>query len=305
MIDWLNVIVKQAAIAVDPQITAAAARLSAAGYLSAPRILLDGVLWIAGAGVAIPLGRWWITVPIVLLIGALPLHDLLVHGHEGTHDLISRNPHINEVLTWLTLGIVGISSTAHRAFHLDHHLDPHSEGDPEFQLFNSVVRGVPGWAYLLIPAAAQVGINSYPFRRSKHRTHRIRVTVDLAFSMLLHAALALSLGARLYLLFVIAPMYSGLFISSVLRGICEHHGVPPGNKWTNARSITTNRSLEFFWSNVNYHLEHHLFPSVPFHKLPALRKVLEQDLSLHASVIDDGYVRTSLALLGEPAHFKS
>ena len=305
MIDWLEVIVKQAPIAIDPGISAAAGRLSAARYLSAPRILLDAVIWIAAGEVAVSSGRWWITLPIILLIGGFPLHDLLVHGHEGTHDLISRNPHVNEVLTWLTLGLVGISSTAHRCFHLDHHLDPHSEGDPEFQLFNSVVRGVPGWCYLLIPAAAQVGVNSYPFRRTKHKAHRIRVVIDLACSILLHAALALALGAKLYLLFVIAPMYTGLFISSVLRAVCEHHAVKAGDKWTNARSIATNRWLEFLWSNVNYHLEHHLFPAVPFHKLPALRRLLEQDLSLHASVIEDGYVRTSLALLREPAHFKS
>ena len=304
VIDWLEVIVKQAAITIDPGITAAASRLSAVGYRSVPRILLDVLLWTLAAGVAESFGRWWITAPIILLIGALPLHDLLVHGHEGTHDLISRNPHVNEVLTWLTLGLVGISSTAHRAFHLDHHLDPHTDRDPEFQLFNSVVRGVPGWAYLVIPAAAQLGINLYPFRCRKHNQHRRRVAIDVACAIALHAALALMLGIKLYLLFVIAPMYSGLFFASVLRGICEHHAVKAGNKWTNARSVATNRWLEFFWSNVNYHLEHHLFPSVPFHRLPELRKLLDEELSLHASVIDDGYVRTSLALLREPTHFK-
>ena len=310
MIDWLAVIVKQAAITIDPGITTAASRLSAAQYRSIPRIILDVLLWVAAAAAAVALGSWWITIPIILLIGALPLHDLLVHGHEGTHDLISRNPKVNEVLTWLTLGIIGVSSTAHRAFHLDHHLDPHTERDPEFRLFNSVVRGVPGWAYLVIPAGAQIGINSYPFRSSKHRQFQQRVIIDLACAILLHSALALTLGVRLYLLFVIAPMYSGLFVASVLRGICEHHwlkagGVKAGSKWTNARSITTNRWLEFFWSNVNYHLEHHLFPSVPYHRLPELRTLLEKELSLHSSVIDDGYVRTSLALLREPAHFKS
>ena len=305
VVDWLDVIVKQSAITIDPGISAAAGRLSAARYYSVQRILLDGILWTAGAGAALFLARWWITLPIILLIGALPLHDLLVHGHEGTHDLISRSAPVNEFFTWLTLGLVGISATAHRAFHLDHHLDPHTDRDPEFRLFNSVVRGVPGWAYLLIPAAAQIGIDSYPFRSSKHRQLRRRVAFDLLFAVLLHAVLAVTLGIRLYLMFVIAPMYSGLFFASVLRGICEHHSLKAGSKWTNARTISTNRSLEFFWSNVNYHLEHHLFPSVPFHKLPELQRLLKDDLSRQSSVIDYGYVRTSIALLKEPAHFKS
>jgi fatty acid desaturase len=65
---------------------------------------------------------------------------------------------------------------------------------------------------------------------------------------------------------------SGLYAASVLRSVTEHHDVTEGSVWTNARSIITHPALEFLWSNVNYHLEHHLYPSVPFHALPELRR---------------------------------
>lgn len=237
-------------------------------------------------------------------IGAVPLHDLLVQGHEGTHDLISRRKWLNETLSWFTLGLVGISRAAHREFHHDHHRQPHEAADPEFQLFDRVVHRVPGWAYLLIPFAAAAGVNAYPFRVAKPPEVRRRVVLDLALCGVLHGALLLVLGIRTYLLFVVAPMFTGLLGATVVRSICEHHAVPEGDEWTNARSIETNPVVGFLWSNVNHHLEHHLFPGVPFHELPALRRLLAEEYVRRGAHVERGYLRTTLALLRERQHFK-
>jgi len=123
--------------------------------------------------------------------------------------------------------------------------------------------------------------------------------------LLLHAAIAFILGGRRYLLFVIAPMVTGLYVASVLRSITEHHDVSEGSKWTNARSIVTHPLMEFLWSNVNYHLEHHLYPSVPYHALPKLRQALSPEFQAHQSNVANGYGRTALNLLKDPQHFAS
>ena len=44
------------------------------------------------------------------------------------------------------------------------------------------------------------------------------------------------------------------------------------------RSILTNRVSAFFMCNENYHLEHHLYPGVPWYNLPRLHQVLRKDL---------------------------
>jgi fatty acid desaturase len=290
-------------MSVDAQVDSLAQNLSAKSYRSIPRIFLDLLLWIGTAALAVYLHRWWFSTAGIFVIGFGPFHDLLVQGHEGTHDLISRNRRINDLFTWFTLGLAGISAEAHRRFHLDHHHYAHTDQDPEYKFFDRVVRGVPGWAYFFIPVFAQIGVNAYGLQKTMPAEVRRGVLLELARAALLHAAVAFVLGWQRYLLFVIAPMVSGLYVASVLRAVTEHHDVTEGSQWTNARSIVTHPLMEFLWSNVNYHLEHHLYPSVPYHALPELRKVLTAEYQAHQSNVANGYGRTALRLLRDPRHF--
>lgn len=290
-------------MAVDSQVDSLAQNLSAKAYRSIPRIFLDLVLWIGMAALAIYFHRWWFTAAGLFVIGFGPFHDLLVQGHEGTHDLISRNRRLNNFFTWFTLALAGISAEAHRCFHLDHHHYAHTPQDPEYQFFDRMVRGVPGWAYFFIPVFAQIGVNAYGLQKKMRASVRRRIGLELAGAVFLHAAMAFVLGWRRYLLFVIAPMVTGLYAASVLRSVTEHHDVTEGSEWTNARSIVTHPLIEFLWSNVNYHLEHHLYPSVPYHALPELRRALTADYQAHQSNVENGYGRTALVLLRDPRHF--
>lgn len=290
-------------MAAHTQVDSLAENLSAKPYRSLPRIFLDVCLWIGMAALAIYFHRWWLTAVSVFVIGFGPFHDLLVQGHEGTHDLISRNRRVNDLFSWFTLALTGISAEAHRRFHLDHHHYAHTTEDPEYQFFDRVVRGVPGWAYFLIPAFAQLGVNAYGLQKKMPAEVRRRIVLELTGVILLHAAMALFLGWQRYLLFVLSPMVTGLYVASVLRSVTEHHDVTEGSAWTNARSIVTHPLIEFLWSNVNYHLEHHLYPSVPYHALPELRRALTADYIAHQSNVQNGYGRTALVLLCDPRHF--
>ncbi len=287
------------------QVDLLAQNLSAQSYRSIPRIFLDLLIWIGLAALAIYFYRWWVTAISIFVIGFGPFHDLLVQGHEGTHDLISRNRSVNDFLSWFTLGLAGISAEAHRRFHLDHHHYAHTAQDPEYQFFDRVVRGVPGWAYFFIPVFAQIGVNAYGLQMKMPAEVRRRILLELAGAALLHAAIAFALGWRRYLLFIVVPMATGLYVASVLRSVTEHHDVTTGSEWTNARSIVTHPLIEFLWSNVNYHLEHHLYPSVPYHALPELRRALTPDYQAHESNVANGYGRTALTLLRDPRHFAS
>ena len=46
----------------------------------------------------------------------------------------------------------------------------------------------------------------------------------------------------------------------------------------NTRTFTCSWLTGFYYWNMQYHLEHHMFPAVPFHNLPKLRKAIERDL---------------------------
>jgi fatty acid desaturase len=276
----------------------------AAGRLwSVPRVGLDLIFWALTIVGAEAIGTWWAAALAVLWIGAGPMHDLLVHGHEGTHRHLARTRWVNEVFLWLTHALVGISGSAYRLFHFAHHRWAHTERDPEYQLLARVGKGAPGWTYLAIPAVAHAFVNMYPQRTGASARLRWRVAVELAGIALLHVGLAAGLGLPRYLVFVLAPIFTSLGAVVALRSVTEHHATTPGNRWTNTRTLNAGRRLDFLWSNTGYHLEHHLAPQVPFHRLPALRALLQDEMRARGSAIDDGFWHTAFTLLREPRHF--
>jgi fatty acid desaturase len=269
---------------------------------SVPRIALDLAFWATAAALSRRADHPAVTALAVFFIGAVPMHDLLVHGHEGTHRHLARRPWLNELLTWFTHALVGLSGTAYRAFHLDHHRYAQTERDPEYRFLDRLCPGAPGWAYLRIPFAAHAYVNAYPFRGQPARV-RARAERDLAGTALLHALLLAGLGARAYLLFVLAPIFTGLAAAVVLRSVCEHHGAPTRDRWTRTRTNRAGALMDFLWSNTSHHLEHHLYPAVPFHRLPAVRRALAAEMAHRRGPLDRGLLRTGLRLLREPRHF--
>ena len=52
--------------------------------------------------------------------------------------------------------------------------------------------------------------------------------------------------------------------------LAEHTGCPHvANMLENTRTTFTNRLVRFIAWNMPYHVEHHVYPAVPFHRLPA------------------------------------
>jgi Na+-transporting NADH:ubiquinone oxidoreductase subunit F len=45
----------------------------------------------------------------------------------------------------------------------------------------------------------------------------------------------------------------------------------------NTRTIYMNPVLRFLYWNMNYHLEHHMYPLVPYHQLPKLHELVKAD----------------------------
>jgi len=68
--------------------------------------------------------------------------------------------------------------------------------------------------------------------------------------------------------------------------LAEHGDCPRvADMFENTRTTFTNRIVRFVAWNMPYHAEHHVFPAVPFHKLPALHVRMRE----HLKVTADGY----------------
>jgi len=74
------------------------------------------------------------------------------------------------------------------------------------------------------------------------------------------------------------------------------------NGLTNTRTVDANPMLRFVYWNMNYHAEHHLYPTFPFHSLPKAHKLLKGKLlkscesfpELHYRVLTD-YIPKQMA----------
>jgi fatty acid desaturase len=107
------------------------------------------------------------------------------------------------------------------------------------------------------------------------RTARIWLVLHL-----LPWALVLYTGSILpALLFGVLPsMYGSWFFMFV--GMTQHGGLAENthDHRLNARTIYMNPVFRFLYWNMNYHVEHHMFPMVPYHALPKLHKIVQHDL---------------------------
>ena len=65
-----------------------------------------------------------------------------------------------------------------------------------------------------------------------------------------------------------------------LCGMPQHYGLSPDvdDFRLCCRTYTCSWLPGFYYWNMQYHVEHHMFPAVPFYNLPKLRRVLEEDL---------------------------
>ncbi|MEO6845997.1 MAG: fatty acid desaturase, partial [Chthoniobacterales bacterium] len=83
--------------------------------------------------------------------------------------------------------------------------------------------------------------------------------------------------------FLIIPFTLGASCCSWLGLLCarpQHIGLSPNvpDFRLCCRTYTCGWLPSFLYWNMQYHVEHHMFPSVPFYNLPKLRKLIEADL---------------------------
>ena len=65
-----------------------------------------------------------------------------------------------------------------------------------------------------------------------------------------------------------------------MTGILQHAGLRENVKdhRVNTRTVMMNPISRFLYLNMNYHIEHHMFPMVPYYHLPALHSLINHDL---------------------------
>jgi len=102
--------------------------------------------------------------------------------------------------------------------------------------------------------------------------------------------LAIVMGSFLPLMLIGLPRIYGSW-HMVLCGILQHAGLADNvlDHRLNSRSVYMNPVSRYLYWNMNYHVEHHMFPMVPYHALPRLHALIKDDLPPPNTSILDAY----------------
>ena len=65
-----------------------------------------------------------------------------------------------------------------------------------------------------------------------------------------------------------------------MTGLLQHGGLADNvlDHRLNSRTVMMSRINRFIYWNMNFHVEHHMFPMVPYHALPQLHALIKHDL---------------------------
>ncbi|WP_244130198.1 fatty acid desaturase [Burkholderia sp. BCC0044] len=91
-------------------------------------------------------------------------------------------------------------------------------------------------------------------------------------------------------LFIVLPRFYGAPLTHVFN-ITQHAGLAEDvlDHRLNTRTVRMNPLLAFMYMNMNYHVEHHMFPMVPFYNLPKLHELIKDQCPSAKEGLIDAY----------------
>lgn len=230
---------------------------------------------------------WWMLLLVAYVAGAFATHALLVLAHECAHNLVFERRGLNR-LAGIVAGMptILLNSVTWGRYHLKHH---RYQGvyERDFDLPSR-------WEARLIgrsPVRKAVWLLLFPlfhisraFRNPREiEEFKMDRWVALAFvcQIAFVAGVSVLLGAK-----GITYLLASLFFSIGLH--------PLGGRWVQEHLVTSESQetysyygpMNLLCLNVGHHNEHHDFPSVPWNRLPRVKRLapeVYERLAWHAS----------------------
>ena len=255
-------------------------------HLAVHSAMIGGSGWL----IYLATGTGWL-IPAMLLHGIL-LGHLFAPMHECSHGTAFRTRWLNETILWVTGIIIVWSPLYFRYDHAGHHTFAQQAGrDSQFAVpkgsswadYIYYTTGIHQWikngGWIIRHASGRMA----PFQRRFVPENELpRIYLEARVMVAVYAAVAV--GAIVFqtwapVIYWLIPTVIGVPVARLVR-IADHTGcAEESNLRTYARTVKTGPITRFLCWNMPFHCEHHLAPSVPFHRLAALHAEVGHEMN--------------------------
>lgn len=253
-------------------------------------------LMVAGTWVAWNSFNPWVLVPTYLFLGYMWM-GLVTFMHDALHHTLFRSKAANWAFGILCMLPIFATFVGFREDHIEHHRHNRSPKDPD--AFTMGKRGVADfvlfYAYALIGGVLSfIHFNFiYPFQKFGPRLWAIQLFEIALKATVYWAVLAWAANQGLLGKALEVWLYPVLVLSLLnsMRFIAEHYGAPwNAGQMAGTRTVISNPVNSFFWNNINWHIGHHVYPTVPWYNLQKLHKLLEPQIRACGAPVDKSYI---------------
>lgn len=266
---------------------------------AAQLVALGAILWAAGQ-----VGWGWEVAGLAVAYGVV-MNSAYAMLHEAEHNILHPNPTVNQTVGTVLALFFPAPFHLIRQGHIGHHLrnrsddeafDLYFEGESRFLKCLQLYGTLTGMFWVLIyltnfvvlfrptilePRYASFDRPTAAFLESLNPRYCRLIQLEALLILLLHGGMILAWHIPLANYF--AVMFGFGFTWSAMQ--YAHHYGTTRDVAKGALNLKTFRLLDLIWLNHNWHLNHHMRPTVPWIYLPLLSDADEERGSLLRAVL--------------------
>jgi len=255
-----------------------------------------GTIVIVGALIGWVSSRYGIAwaLPLIAVQGFF-VAFLFMAVHETAHKTAFRSRALNLAVGHLSAFAIALPYEYYCLFHWDHHrytqdpdkdpeliVGPKPRSDTQLAIAYSGLLQVAGRARLMLRHALTGNVSARWIPGQKRDAIVKEARLYLAgYVLLMVMSLAMATATLLWV-WVIPLLLGQLILRPYL--YAEHIGCEQTRSaFDNTRTTDTAIFVKWFAWNMPYHVEHHAYPSVPFHALPKLNQIVADRIVFRGS----------------------
>ncbi|MFL5322588.1 MAG: fatty acid desaturase family protein [Myxococcaceae bacterium] len=243
--------------------------------------------------------------------------SLATLSHDGAHRRLFQSRKLNDWISQICLASgVHLFADGYRRTHLRHHRKPLAVDDPDIGItggypitrasfYRKLMRDMCGITYVkfvrhfIAPTKRTKGQAKLEEGGEKSVPTWVSIASMLAWNGTICGAMAAAGHPLYYPLLWLLPQMTALQVILRIRGIAEHAGMQPTED--QAKCTRTVRSMFEAWffapNNINFHLEHHLYPGIPWFNLRKVHGLLSERGALPPENVVDSYADVLRAVI--------